>query len=126
MENTSEFQQDTDDQAAIFGALADPTRLKLVKLLQRQRDPDALCVNALAALLGVTQSAVSQHLRVLKAIGLVKGERRGYHIHYFVNQDMLEECRKLISSALSIEEPSEGQSCKEYCPERREQNVSSP
>ncbi|MFW6102321.1 MAG: ArsR/SmtB family transcription factor [Chloroflexota bacterium] len=125
MENITEFQQDTDEQAAVFGALADPTRLKLVKILQRQRDPDALCVNALAALLGVTQSAVSQHLRVLKATGLVKGERRGYHIHYFVNRDVLQKCHRLASAALNMEEPGEEQSCQEYCPERRGQNVSS-
>jgi len=74
--------RDTDEQAAVFSALADPIRLRLVRLLCRQRGPNALCVNALAAFLGVSQSAVSQHLRVLKAIGLVKGERRGYHIHY--------------------------------------------
>jgi len=119
------FQQNTDEQATVFSALADPTRLKLVKLLCRQRDPDALCVNALAGLLGVTQSAVSQHLRVLRAIGLVKGERRGYHIHYFVNQDMLDKCRKLTSAALSMEGPGEKQSCQEYCPERRKEDVSS-
>jgi len=120
------IQEDTAEQAAIFSALADPTRLKLVKLLCRQRDPDALCVNALAGLLGVTQSAVSQHLRVLKTIGLVKGERRGYHIHYFVNQDVLEKCHKLTSAVLSMEESGEEQSCQEYCPERRETDVSSP
>jgi len=116
MESQGQFRENTDEQAAVFSALADPTRLKLMKLLQRQRDPDALCVNALAGFLGVTQSAVSQHLRVLKAIGLVKGERRGYHIHYFVNQDMLEKCRGLTSAALSVEEPAEQQSCQEYCP----------
>lgn len=111
-----QFQENIDEQAAVFSALADPTRLKLVKLLQRQRDPDALCVNALASLLGVTQSAISQHLRVLKAIGLVKGERRGYHIHYFINQEMLDKCRGLTSAALSLEESIEQQSCQEYCP----------
>lgn len=115
-ESHEQFRENTDEQAAVFSALADPIRLKLVKLLQRQRDPDALCVNALAGLLGVTQSAVSQHLRVLKAIGLVKGERRDYHIHYFVNQDMLEKCRGLTTAALSVEEPVEQQSCQEYCP----------
>ena len=62
-----------------------PPRLNPVKLLRRQRDQDALCVNALADLLGVSQSAVSQYLRVLKSIGLVKGERRGYHMHYFID-----------------------------------------
>ena len=64
-------QKDTEEQAAVFRALSDTTRLKLLKLLCRQRDPDALCVNALAYLLGVTQSAVSQHLRTLKNTGLV-------------------------------------------------------
>jgi DNA-binding transcriptional ArsR family regulator len=98
-----DFQENTDEQAAIFSALADPTRLKLVKLLRNQRDPDALCVSALAGLLGVTQSAISQHLRVLKSIGLVKGERKGMTIHYFINQDALEKCRSLASAALSTE-----------------------
>jgi len=117
---TKPIEENIEESAAVFSALADPTRLKLVRLLCRQRDPHALCVNALAAILGVTQSAVSQHLRVLRATGLVKGERRGYHIHYFINQDVLAKCRKLASEALSTEEPSEEKSCKEYCPERRD------
>ena len=99
------LQEDIDQQSTVFSTLADSTRLKLIKLLCRQRDPDALCVNALASLLGITQSAVSQHLRVLKAIGLVKGERRGCHVHYFVNRDMLDKCCKLAMAALSIEKP---------------------
>ena len=123
-ETPEKLQENTDEQAAVFGALSDPTRLKLVKLLCRQREPDALCVNALAALLGVSQSAVSQHLRVLKAIGLVKGERRGYQVHYFVNRDVLEKCRMFASAALSMEEPAEEQSYQQYCPDRREQDVS--
>jgi len=93
-----------EEQAMVFSALADPTRLKLVKLLCRQDQPDALCVNALAGLLDVTQSAVSQHLRVLKAISLVKGERRGYRIHYHINRDIMEHCREQVLAALTIEE----------------------
>jgi len=117
-------RQDIEQQAAVFGALADPTRLKLVKLLCRQRDPDALCVNALAAFLGVTQSAVSQHLRVLKAIGLVRGERRGYHIHYYINRDTVKDYRELLLTVLSVEEAMPEQICQNYCTERREQDVS--
>jgi len=113
------IRDSTKEQAAVFSVLADPTRLNLVKLLCRQYDPDALCVNALAGLLGVTQSAVSQHLRVLRAIGLVKGERRGYHIHYFVNPEVLERCRELVSVALSTRELIEEKSCQEYCPDGR-------
>jgi len=118
----TEFVQDTDEQAAVFAALADPTRLKLVKLLCAQSEPDALCVNALAARLRVTQSAVSQHLRVLRAIGLVKGERRGCHIHYFVNRNALDRCRNLASAALSIKEPGKEESCRE-CSQKEEHRM---
>jgi len=112
-----------EEQAAVFSALADPTRLRLVRLLCRQRDdPDALCVNALAAFLRVTQSAVSQHLRVLKAVGLVEGERRGYHVHYFINPDTLERWRQQIVAALTLEEQNpEEESCNKHCPLRAKQ-----
>jgi DNA-binding transcriptional ArsR family regulator len=93
---------DIEEQAALFGVLADPTRLKLLQLLSRQQEQDALCVNALAYRLGITQSAVSQHLRVLKSAGLVKGERRGYRVHYFINQAALIQVQKRISFALPI------------------------
>jgi ArsR family transcriptional regulator, arsenate/arsenite/antimonite-responsive transcriptional repressor len=90
------------EQAALFKALADPTRLKLLRLLSEQHAPDALCVNALAGLLGVTQSAISQHLRILKNISLVNGERRGYHVHYSINRQTLKSCQKLMAAALTI------------------------
>jgi ArsR family transcriptional regulator len=91
-----------EEQAALFGVLADATRLKLLRLLSRQQEPNALCVNALAYQLGITQSAVSQHLRILKSAGLVKSERRGYRIHYFINQKTLIQVQKQISSALPV------------------------
>jgi ArsR family transcriptional regulator, arsenate/arsenite/antimonite-responsive transcriptional repressor len=91
-----------EEQATLFGVLSDPTRLKLLRLLSQQKEPNALCVNALAYQLGVTQSAVSQHLRLLKSSGLVKGERRGYRIHYFLNEEALIQAQKQISDALPI------------------------
>lgn len=91
--------EDIENQASLFGVLADPTRLKLIRLLSEQKKPDALCVNALACQLGVTQSAVSQHIRLLKSAGLVKGERRGYRIHYFLNEEALIQAQRQISNA---------------------------
>ena len=99
MRLTDDSRDRVEELAAFFSALADPTRLRLVKLLAHQRDPDALCVNALAELLGVSQSAVSQHLRILRATDLVKGERRGFHVHYFVNPKALRQCHNLIEVA---------------------------
>jgi DNA-binding transcriptional ArsR family regulator len=75
----------------IFKALSDPTRLKLVMALNDCEpgicEGGALCVNALAHRLDVTQSAVSQHLRVLRQAGLVRGARQGSFIHYSLDPD---------------------------------------
>ena len=84
--------------AQYFKALSDPTRLRLIKLLQEQQG--ALCVNALARKLGVTQSAVSQHLRTLKQIGLVQSERRGNHVHYFLDPKKVDACTTLVLETL--------------------------
>jgi len=91
-----------EELATLFSVLSDPTRLKLMRLLSEQQEPNALCVNALAYQLDVTQSAISQHLRLLKSAGLVKGERRGYRIHYFLNQGALIRAQQQISGALPI------------------------
>jgi len=101
------------EQAVIFSALSDPTRLKLLKLLCHQHEPDALCVNAMVGLLGVSQPAISQHLRVLKSVGLVRGERRGYHVHYEVDAHALKHYQELISEVLSQGEQVQKDPCKE-------------
>ena len=76
-----------DELTEIFKALSTPTRLRLVQLLGEHEG--ALCVNALANRLDVSQSAVSQHLRVLRQTGLVRSERRGSTVHYLLDQDSL-------------------------------------
>ena len=91
----------SEEQAVLFSVLSDPTRLKLLKILSQQQELHALCVNDLASLLGITQSAVSQHLRVLRSAGLVKGRRRGYRIHYFVNDYALMGARAQLLAALT-------------------------
>jgi ArsR family transcriptional regulator len=95
--------------AEIFKALSDPTRLRLVRLLgECSADSEAarvcgggpLCVNALAHRLGVTQSAVSQHLRVLRHAGLVRGRRNGPFVHYALDQGGLERYRAALRATL--------------------------
>jgi DNA-binding transcriptional ArsR family regulator len=88
------------DLARFFKALGDETRLRLVGLLARQETGQALCVGRLAEELGVTASSVSQHLRVLKDLGLVRSERRGYHLHYFLDPDRLAAYQALIREQL--------------------------
>jgi DNA-binding transcriptional ArsR family regulator len=95
-----------EELAEIFKALSDPTRLRLVKLLSECLPDEckvALCVNALAHKVGVTQSAVSQHLRVLRQAGLVRGERRGYFVHYSLDQERLEQYKARLLETLGEE-----------------------
>ncbi len=77
------------ETARVFKALSDETRLRLLTLLADQGPEGALCVGALARRLEITQSAVSQHLGVLRMAGLVIDERRGYYVHYRVNRARL-------------------------------------
>ena len=88
------------DLARFFKALGDQTRLALVALLAQQEPGRAMCVGRLARELRVTDSAVSQHLRVLKDLGLVRGERRGYRLHYYLDVDRLTTYHELIREYL--------------------------
>ncbi len=88
----------------IFKALSDPTRLRLVQLLNNCKPGvckgGPLCVNALAHQLGVTQSAVSQHLRILRQAGLVRGERHGNFMHYSLDPNGLDRYRAALRDTL--------------------------
>ena len=72
------------------------TRVRIVQLLKGR----ALCVNALADRLDVTQSAVSQHLRVLREAGLVIDEKYGYYVHYRLNEETFAEWKEAIDHML--------------------------
>jgi ArsR family transcriptional regulator len=100
-----------EQQATMFNGLADPTRLKLLRLLCSQKEPGALCVGALTGLLGISQPAVSQHLRILKSAGLARGQRQGYYIHYSVDLEAVKRCQELLIGIISPGERAEGGPC---------------
>jgi DNA-binding transcriptional ArsR family regulator len=64
--------------AALFDALGDPTRARIVHVLLSQE----MCTCDLAAVVGVSESAVSQHLRLLRALRLVRFRRAGKVVYY--------------------------------------------
>jgi DNA-binding transcriptional ArsR family regulator len=79
-----------------FKALSVETRVRMVELLKGR----ALCVNALARVLKITPAAVSQHLRVLRDSNLVVPDKRGYFVHYRVNEAPLAQWRELTDRLL--------------------------
>ena len=88
-----------DKIAQIFKVLSVDTRVRIVQLLKGR----SLCVNALAKLLDITPAAVSQHLRVLRNTEIVKAEKRGYFVHYFLNKETLKQWKDLADTLLEIE-----------------------
>lgn len=82
--------------ARIFKVLSVDTRIRIVNLLRDR----VLCVGALSARLGVTQGAVSQHLRVLRDADLVVPEKRGYYVHYRLNEKTLLKWRNAVQRFL--------------------------
>lgn len=78
-------------------ALGDPKRYSLLRMVSER----SYCVGALAIRSGLSESAVSQHLKVLREAGLIYGVKRGYYTHYTVDKNALgavvEELRGLLS-----------------------------
>jgi len=76
----------------ILKALSDETRYNLVKILVSHD----CCVRALAKRLNISESAVSQHLKILRNAGIVKGDKRGYYTHYWVDREILKDTANKI------------------------------
>lgn len=79
--------------SVLLKALGEPTRFSIFEQLLIRKH----CVRSLSKKLGITESAVSQHMKVLKEAGLVYGERYGYHIHYLPDQDTIDELSAAIA-----------------------------
>jgi predicted transcriptional regulator len=82
-------------QAELFKVLGVETRIKIIELLKNK---GPLGANEMSETLGVTPSAVSQHLKILKHAGLVRNERKGYWIPYEIDPVALEKCGEILSS----------------------------
>ena len=71
--------------AATLQALADPIRLKIIRILL-SRTKDTLSVTDVSKILGISQPAASQHIKTLKSIGMLNVTRDGNRMLYTVNQ----------------------------------------
>jgi len=67
-----------DELQRIFKTLSDPTRVRLLSLLEREE----LAVQELMEVLGMAQSRVSRHLAILRDAGLVRDRRDGTYVFY--------------------------------------------
>ena len=86
--------EDAEATAALFKALADPTRVRIVNLLARSDGP--VCVCDLTPSAGVSQPTVSHHLKKLVQAGLLTREQRGVWAYYTLDRDGLERAASVL------------------------------
>ena len=89
--------------ARMLKALGEPTRLKIYQALLERKH----CVRSLSKKLGISESAISQHMKIMKDAGLVYGEKFGYHTHYLPLQEavdfLTDQFQKMQTSSLTVD-----------------------
>lgn len=84
----------------VFQALSDPTRLKILNMVATRSNN--FFVAEIAEKLGISSSAVSQHLKVLKNAGIVEPVRDGFHVYYKINDEIIESFRSDIDKLIGM------------------------
>ncbi|MEZ5344412.1 MAG: metalloregulator ArsR/SmtB family transcription factor [Pyrinomonadaceae bacterium] len=87
---------DGEELARTFGALADPTRVRIISALLETE----LCVCDISALLKVSQSAISHQLRQLRDMRLVRSRKEGRIVYYTLDDEHISELFLLGSEHL--------------------------
>jgi ArsR family transcriptional regulator len=88
------------DVAHTFGILGDPTRVRILDALSGGE----LCVCDIATLVGISESAVSHQLRLLRNSRLVTSRRVGRHIHYALDDRHILDLLRLAQT--HVQEPA--------------------
>ena len=81
------------DSGRMLKALGEPMRFKIFQCLLERKH----CVRSLSKKLGVTESAISQHLKIMREAELLYGEKFGYHTHYLPKQEAIDSLVMLFT-----------------------------
>lgn len=87
---------EAEQLSSLLKAIADPTRLQLISLINSSNNSEA-CVCNLTLPLNLSQPTVSHHLKVLTEAGLIDREKRGTWVWYRLNQLRWQELSKLLN-----------------------------
>lgn len=96
---------EAEQLAAVFKAIADPARLRLLNYIASQPSGEA-CVCYLTKPIGLTQPTVSHHLRVLHEAGVLGRERRGTWVYYRIVPERLAMLRDALAVPAEPAEPA--------------------
>jgi ArsR family transcriptional regulator, arsenate/arsenite/antimonite-responsive transcriptional repressor len=88
------------DLAAVFKALGDPVRLRLLSMIA-SRDGDEVCVCELTPEFELSQPTISHHLKLLRQAGLIDCERRGTWVYYWLVPETMDRLAGVLTRPLS-------------------------
>ena len=71
-----------------FKALGDETRLKILMIISSK----VMCQRGISKHLQISDSAVSQQIKILKEANIITGYKEGYYVFYKINKDVFDEC----------------------------------
>jgi ArsR family transcriptional regulator, arsenate/arsenite/antimonite-responsive transcriptional repressor len=93
--NESELSDaEAQQAAAIFGALSDPVRLRMLSLIATEAE---VCSCSLEGPLGKSQPTISHHTRILADAGLIEGEKRGRWMWWHVVPSQLNQVARILT-----------------------------
>ena len=95
---TEEFTKAQNELATLAKALAHPARIAIIQFLAKQKS--CVCGDIVEEL-PLAQSTVSQHLKELKKVGLIKGNIEGPSVCYCIDQKTLSKFKNTFSSLLT-------------------------
>jgi DNA-binding transcriptional ArsR family regulator len=98
LSKASEFEVKEIELADVAKALSHPARIKILKILSQT---DACMCGEIVDLLPLSQATVSQHLKELKRVGLIKGDIDGPKVCYCIDKKVFEKFKKEFESFLS-------------------------
>jgi DNA-binding transcriptional ArsR family regulator len=84
-----------DDLAGLCKALAHPARIRIIEYL---RQVDRCICGDIVDVLPLAQSTVSQHLKILKQAGLIRGEIEGPRVCYCLDHERLSVLKKRVAA----------------------------
>ena len=87
-------QQQIEEAATLFTALADPTRIAVLKLLADRQEE--VCVCDITRNFRLGQPTISHHLKLLRMARLVSTSKRGKWVHYSLHPENAEKVRQLL------------------------------
>ncbi len=100
----------------IFKAFSNEVRLQVLEFLLEGE----MCVSGIVSKLNVTQPTVTQHLRILQELGVVKSKKLGYWMHYSIDKDGIQKVKNELKKFIENLHTRKGKRefCESECPEK--------